>query len=425
MPHEDPLGDLTFSQAGPAFSRRPVASRINWVRLCALAFILVGGTLAVFLAIRRFGKHEDNSLYEGKIVKQPYDILNTDGKPEAAFALWLPEEKSWKKDDTLKKKFKALAAWWESKEEVGLIVLARDAGRHKPREASLIQFGIDALTGVYGETLEMETRPVPSLLRKRDDAKETQLLDNPQKLDFKGWDGPVLHWGEMHFFSRSGVGYVLFLVGPGEPDAEGKRATEKALAWLEEKELGFRVADGRKGWREQPPRMETFATPSGTVELTLPYGVYEKAARIKDLTIPSELTLVGLYTGDKEGVREKDNRKNSRVQVFFLEAHADLDSAMKKATAHIVSQEAPEGAKGYVLEPVKEGPSGKKSTLGEKAGQVGDFVMKVDGAAKRLWVLGVALLDDRACLIACDVGWDNRQVWYDDFYELMKKAKVK
>jgi hypothetical protein len=272
----------------------------------------------------------------------------------------------------------------------------------------------------------MDTRPRPSLLAKRDENKEAQLLDNPQKLDFKGWDGPVLHWGEMHFFSKNGIGYVLLVLGPGEPDDDGKKAADKALAWLEEKELGLRVADGRKGWREQPPRMEKFVSSLGVVELTAPHGVYQKAAPLKDLPVPSELTLLGVYARDKE--KERDNRKNARVQVYYLAPHADLEAAMKKAKAHVLAQEMTEGDTRYKLEPSTEagtGDLGKKATLGDKTGQIGEFCLKIDGEAKRLFVLGVVNLEDRTCLIACDVVWDNRQIWHDDFFDLLKKAKIR
>jgi hypothetical protein len=418
-PRDDDLGDLDSGGYRPTPRISAPSSKV-WLKLLAVVFILLGGALAVFLAIRRFsGSEERPPLYEGEVATEVVTIQGiSKGKPEPAFKVVLPKDKGWSRDETVKKKMKALTAWWDDDKQVYLAVAAKDYGIRKPREAELVQVGMDALTGYFDEdTLEMEQTPQPS---------EPKGWDNARKLKFKGQAGAVAHFGEMHYFSRHGIGFWVYLYGPPGKDSDYEKA-QSTLKWLEDVRLGMTVVDERKGWTEREPPLEPFDSVSGLLSLNVPERLYSKSIAAKELEDEPDLSLLGRFQ-EKSEAKERDNRKNAHIEVYLLEREASLEDAMKKAKEHVLGRLAA-GSEGYKLiaAPDVDGASdlGKETEIGGRAGRVGDFCLLLGDKRERLVVIGVVDVGDKLCVIACNVVWEHRPIWHSDFHDVMAKARLK
>lgn len=382
--------------------------------MLALAFICVGGVLIIVLAVRRFrGGDERAPTYEGDVQARLYDIVNSKDKAEKAFKLVLPKDKQWKADEETRKKYKALAAWRDGENDVVLAVLGRDFFMRKPRDSELTQLGREALDGVYDESLEMDQTPEAGQVGG----------EKTRKFKFKGRDGAVLQFGEMHLFTRHGIGYAVVAFGPPGEEKEFERV-QSTLKWLEDRNLGFAFADERRGWTEQPPPMQVIASASGAVILKVPERVYERSEKIKvEGETEVDLYLLGRFR------TEKDNRKNAHVQVYRLEGETAPEKAMEKAKEFVLAQTAA-GTEGYklIVAPDAEegmGETGKEAKIGDKTGRIGDFCMTVNDKKERFFAIGVVNEGDRLTLIACDVIWEHRQIWASDFRDLLAAATVK
>jgi len=409
--NSDPLPDLdTISTGRAAVASRPEARRWSYVTVFAIGFILLGAVLAVFLGIRRFGGGGDaESKYAGPTKTTPYAIFNFEKAKEVVFNIIVPSDSDWTPSHDFEKKLNLQAEWYDKGKDVWLGVSAADFGLFKPREPELIRTGMDQLYTLFGETLEMEQLPKSSKVAGK----------SARKLEFKGRDGAVIRWGEMHMFSHRGVAFWVYVLGP---DLE---TCQTSLDWLEKRDLGVALdSDMRKGWRQQPPRMESFTSISGRVSLTVPHGIYEKqeAPMEKGVDIPADLYLLGRYR------KEKDNRKNAHVQVVQLEPQANLDDAMKRAKAHVLALASAGGGVGYtlVVSPDADGEAetGRDVDLRGRKAKTGDFCMLLNDKRERFFTISVVSDADRMYVIACDVIWENRQIWGEDFHDLFLTTKI-
>ena len=81
----------------------------------------------------------------------------------------------------------------------------------------------------------------------------------------------------------------------------------------------------------------------------------------------------------------------------------------------VVSTDAGEGS----------GELGMLDDVGDRRGRIGDFCMNLDGQPTRMFVLGVVNEAERSIVISCDVVWDNRQIWHQEFHDLVRTLKLK
>lgn len=340
-------------------------------------------------------------------------VRTLDNKDERVFRLLL-HDAGWVGEREARSALGAVTAWRNVDWDVWLAVVVRDYGTRKPREAELIRVGVDRLEKFYGETLEMEAYAEPAVLSGR----------KVQRLAFKGQIGAVVHWGELYMFAHHGFGYWFFIGGPTEAE------TQQALAQLEREKLGLVVSTQRSGWRDQPPRFETFTASSSNFTMAGEEGVWEKF-RAKNEDERGELSLLGRFQEEKEAGKADakfDNRKNAAVLVVALDPQPDLQQAMKAGVAYVETKKKEEGM-AYRLDPIGEaGPEaalGKLEDIGNRKGRIAEFTLKYGEEPQRYMLVGVVNEPGVSWVIRCDSTWQYRQIWREDFRDLLRTFKAK
>jgi hypothetical protein len=214
-------------------------------------------------------------------------------------------------------------------------------------------------------------------------------------------------------FFKTGFAYWFFVASP-----DLHLAREWATTLQQEDVFSLQVVD-RRGWREQPPPTERFASSNGSFTLTLPEGVWEKNdARNEDER--GLLLLLGRYK------REKDNRKNATVLVYTIDRQGDLKEAMKAARTDLETKKKEENTNyqlvsaGEVAEENKgQSEVGESENIGNRPGRVADLSLKIGDDVKRYVFLGVVNEADACYVFRCDCTWESRQIWRKDFLELL------
>lgn len=325
------------------------------------------------------------------------------GTDEKAFKLLLLKN-TWDQDRELKSHFGALGAWRNKSDELWLAIAVKDYGTTRPRDAELVQQGIEKLEGQFGESLELAAKTEP--------AEVAGVA--AQRLTFKGQLGAVVSWGECTMFSYHGFAYWLFLGGPSLEDISTYAAE------LKKPETGIALETDRKGWREQPPRTVTFAAADGLVSVTAPEGVWEQSTPANVEFETGTLLLLGRY------VKEKDNTKNAHLQIFTMDKQADLKEAAKQAKDFLEKLKK-EQFTGYKLAPAAEGQSdlGVVEDVGNRKGRIAELSLARDDAPMRYYLLAVVSEPERVTVVLCDCLWNSRQIWRQDFLDLLKTYKAK
>jgi hypothetical protein len=330
---------------------------------------------------------------------------NQAGKDEKAFKLLLAKD-AWTPDKELKSHFAALGAWMNTKDDVWLAVAVRDFGSQRPRDAELLQSAIERLDNHFGESLELAAKAVPT--------KFAGVA--AQKLTFKGLINAVAWQGECLTFSHHGFAYWVFLAGPSLDDVEPYEAE------LRNEETGFALATDRKGWRAQPPPMETFTSEDGQVTITAPKDVWEQSTPANVEFETGKLLLLGRF------LKEKDNQKNAHLQIFTQAKQGSLEAAMKQAREYLEKQKKDQ-ISGYKIAAAAdaEGQSelGVVEDVGNRTGRVAELTLSLKEAPVRYYLLAVVSGPDHDTVILCDCNWRNRQIWRQDFVDLLKTFKAK
>src|SRR5947209_5936635 len=222
------------------------------------------------------------------------------GTEEKAFRLLLAKD-VWTPDKDLRTRLGALGAWQNKDAGVWLAIAVKDFGTHNPREAELVQSGMERLEAYFGEALEL--------------AAKTESVEfagtAAQKLTFKGQLNAVVRWGECVMLAHQGFGYWIFLAGPTLEETQPLEDELKA------EQTGFALETDRKGWREQPPPVDRFVSSDGVLSLTAAEGVWEKATQPNVEYETGTLLLLGRY------LKERDNLKNAHLQTLTLPKHDD------------------------------------------------------------------------------------------------------
>jgi hypothetical protein len=327
------------------------------------------------------------------------------GKDEKAFKLMLARD-IWVPDKELKTHFVALGAWMNKQDDAWLAIAVKDYGTQKPRDAELLQQAIDKLEAHFGESLELGAR-----------AEAADFAGvKAQRLAFKGRTGAVLWSGACTMLSHHGFGYWVFVAGPGADDV---RRTEAAL---KKEETGFSLVTDRAGWREQPTKLETFTSSDGLVSVTAAEGVWEKSTPANVEFETGTLLLLGRYQ------KEKDNQKNAHLQVFTLDGQTELKEALKGARDYLEKQKQEQNS-GYKLGPMPdaEGQSelGVVDDVGNRRGRIAELTLSLGDSPARYYLLAVVSEPERVNVVLCDCMWKSRQIWRQDFLDLLKTMKAK
>jgi len=369
---------------------------------------LVGILIAVgsFMAIRSnfTGARSGILLDKNRVIVG--NIYNQKKVEEKAFKIILPN-KSWIPDNDRRKRMGVITAWksTDKDKEGWFAVNVHDYGQTRPRDAELLRTGIDRLEQYFEGSLELAEKAEPSTVC------ETQ----GQRLLFKGQMNSVTWWGYMFMLAHEGFGYWLYVAAPSKESAEEMFAKE-----LQGTETGFLLATDRKGWREQPQKRETFATRDGVLTLVVPEGVFEKHSA-KDQDERGELFLFAKYQ------KEQDNRKNADVLVLALEKQGDLKEGMKTTKKYLEDKKTEE-SKDYKIAMAGEGSDqsdlGISAAVGNRPGRIAEFKLLRGETAARFWMVGVVNAEDKAYVIRCDCNWESRQIWREDFQELMRSLQL-
>ncbi len=324
------------------------------------------------------------------------------GKEEKAFRLLLARD-GWAPDKDLRTHLARCGAWMNKQDDLWLAVAVEDFGTRSPREAELVQSAIKRLEAHFGEALELAAKTEPA------DFARTAA----QKLTFKGQRGTVVWWGECIMLTHHGFGYWIFLAGPTVED------TQPLADELNHEATGFALETDRRGWRAQPPPLETFVSSDGALKLTAPEGVWEKASQPNVEFETGTLLLLGRY------LKEQDNQKNAHLQALTLEKNSDLKEATKQARDFLEKARKDQQA-GYKLAPVAGQPElGTVEDIGNRRGRLVELALSLNDAPVRYYLLAVIGEPERTEVVLCDCAWKSRQIWRQDFLGLLRTLKVK
>jgi hypothetical protein len=408
--------------SGAALPERPVAPRGELTRTVFRMFVVAGAValsvclvsgLAV-LGLIGLGLADWEDLRTGQLRpkatgsadRQPVWglVAGPKGTKEKAFKLALAKG-AWTPDKDLRSRLGAMEAWRSKESDVWFAIAVKDYGTQKPRDAELLQGAIERLEQHFGQSLELAAKAEP-----------TEFAGVPaQRLSFKGQLGVVVSWGEAVAFTHHGFGYWVFVAGPTLEDVQPH------LAELKKEETGLSLVTDRKGWREQPPRTDTFASDDGAIRLTAPEGVWEKSTPPNVEFESGVLLLMGRH------LKEKDNPKIAHLQVFTLDKQSDLKEAVKEAREYLQKQKNEQNT-GYKLAPVGEGDGtsefGTVEDVGNRRGRLMEAKLSLNDTPVRYYLMAVVSEPQSVYVVLFDCSWKSRPVWRQDFVDLLKTLKV-
>jgi hypothetical protein len=292
-----------------------------------------------------------------------------------------------------------------SSDELWLAIAVKDYGTQKPRDAEMLQQAIEKLEARYGESLELGEKP---------EAVEFAGARG-QRLAFKGQIGAVVAWGECTLFAHHGFAYWVFL---GGPSLEDLRPFETELT---KEESGFSLVTERSGWREQPVKTVGFTSSDGEVSVSVPEGVWEKSTPPNVDFDTGTLLLFGRY------LKEKDNQKNAHLQIFVVQKQADLSEGMKEAIDYLTKRKKNENSAYKLVPAVDEGSVSDLGTVedvGNRKGRVAELKLARGDASVGYYVVAVVSESDHLTVVLCECNWKSRQIWRQDFLDLLKTFKA-
>ena len=420
----DPVPDLEPAPPAPAPVNsapspeprvRRTARGFNWLRLIVILFgvgfvgciAILAIALIVLLSYNVVPFKGTDSTDEPEGVVHIVTSRDAKGANEKVYKLILPKA-DWAVDNEILKRFGALTAFKHTQQDFWFAVVVKDYGMHKPRDAEMLAHAIDQLENHYKDSMELAAKAEPVKVGS------SSLRVPGQKLQFKGQVNAANWLGECYIFFHDGIGYWMFMASPEWENVE------RFSGMLTEK--NFSVLSDRRGWREQPPPTESFTSLNGKVTLTVPKKVWE-SNNAKNEDENGELFLFGKYQ------KEKDNRKNASLLIFTMPAKADLKEAMAAAreyrdgkvkadNEHYKLIHAPDVAPG-------QPDTGTIEELGDRRGKLVDLKLQFNDEPKRYQLLAVINEPEIVYVIVCDCTWESRQIWRQEFIEVLRTLRVK
>jgi hypothetical protein len=405
--------DPTFSMVGddgplvrPRF--RPMGrSRKHYAFLGVGILAGIGVVILAVLGIKAALTPQGGGSLTDKGRVLTFTARNQKNAEEKAFKLVLAD-KVWIPDNEIRQRMSVNTVWKSvDKDKEGWFAVAvRDYGLSRPREAELLRSGIEKLEQYFEGALELAEKAEPAKLCQA----------QGQKLLFKGQINSVTWWGYMYMLAHHGFGYWFYVSAPSKDEAAELFAKD-----LQGSDFGFLLYTERKGWREQPPKTESFLTGNGALTVAVPESVFEKHPA-KDQDEHGELYLFAKYQKDK------DNRKNADILILALEKQGDLKEAMK-STKKYLEDKRQEESKDYKIEVSGEGGDqsdlGISASVGNRPGRIAEYKLVRGDTAARFWIVAAVNDADNVYVIRCDCNWENRQIWREDFQELLKSVRFR
>jgi hypothetical protein len=385
--------------------------KFSWLRLLLLLFavgfaacivIVAFGLIYLLLtrsgALRGPGDDPDGIVHIGS-------IRDAKGASEKVYKFVLPRNE-WLVDNESQSRLGAHAAFKHSERDCWFALVVKDYGMNRPRDAEMLRFALDKLELHFADALELSKVAEPAKVGT------AALKLDAQKIQFKGQVKAATWLGECFMFFHNGVGYWLFIASPDWDDVSerfGPNLLEKHLTVLSE----------RRGWREQPPPTDTFASANGKVSITTRKDAW-KAHDPKDEHENGELFLFGRY-------KENDNRKNAWLLVFTLPKQPDLNAAVKAAREHLDEKLKKENEE-YRLASAELGATpGESATVdvGDRRGRIIDLKRTLNDEVQRYYLVAVISDPDACYVIRGECGWDSRQIWRQEFLDALRSMRIK
>jgi hypothetical protein len=416
-PTEESLPDALFFNPDIAGSTGTLVrtgtttkKKLTWSRLLINAFAVgfavsvvvaaVGAIVMWFPDVKGMFTRNDGDSFTGL-------LRNSKNENEKVYKLNLSRN-DWSPDTEIKRDFKAHSAWRHNTEDFWFAVVVSDFGMFKPRDADVLGDGIDKLEQYFGDKLELDKMAEP--------AKFASL--NAQKLQFVGTVRDALWRGECYMFFNNGIGYWLFAASPD------REILNRLAAELAEKH--FSVVSDRRGWREQPTPTTTYKSDNGKLEITVPKKGWNKSESPKAEYETGELELGGVYK------KEKDGRKNATLIIFTLENKGDLSESLKAARDKLEAQWKSKDQKYNIVNAADAAQDaagqkeiGAKIDFGNRTGRMIDLKLQFHDKAMRYFLLAVMKEGDVTYAIVCDSAWESRQIWRQDFLDVLRLLSVK
>ncbi|MBM4071264.1 MAG: hypothetical protein FJ271_20355 [Planctomycetes bacterium] len=368
----------------------------------AVILVLTGGAIAGAYSLRlNIGTDDGDAADAGQGFKG--EIRNASNAMELVFRLVVPKT-GWQQEQSIGAGLKAIIALQRAAPDVWLAVAARDYGTSKPRKAELVKEAKERLEHHFGETLEWQEKP---------DDKDF-AGQRAQCYEFTGEVRQVRWHGEVRMFAHHGIGYWFFLAAPSLEEAQ------LALADLQQDQRGFMLADKRVGWRPQPPRTESYRGAKLPIYLRGLEEVWEKHTRPEDVDERGELFLTGRF------LQEKDNRKNASVLVIALDKKADLKESFQAARMYFENKIKEEDMDN-IVSPVSEKGSalGVTEVIANRPGRRIELKEQRGPQPARYILLAATEAGDHVLAIRCQCTWENRQIWRQDFLDLLGTLQIK
>jgi hypothetical protein len=327
------------------------------------------------------------------------------GKDEEVFKVTMPP-RDWKFDNELRTRLNASAAFRHKEQDLWFAIVVKDYDTLRPRESDMIRTGVERLESLFGEAMELDTRTEPASIGKLPG----------QRLKFKGQLNAVSWWGECYLFFNNGFGYWFLTASP---DLE---VAQQLAGEMFREDGRFGLLSERKGWREQPPPTTKYAGGGGTYTLTTPEGVWSKH-NAKNEDEKGDLFLKGTYPQDK------DNSKSASLLVVTMDKQDDLKEAMKLAKTYLEDRKKEENP-GYKLAPYAEGKdamneAGVAEDVGNVRGRVLDLQVTLSDEPVRYWLIAVGNDAENAYIFRFECQWRHRQLWRQEFIDLLRTLKIK
>ena len=130
-------------------------------------------------------------------------------------------------------------------------------------------------------------------------------------------------------------------------------------------------------------------------------------------------------------LREKDNRKNALLLIFTLDKKDDLKSALKAAREHLETREKESNDKSKIAHAADVAPGqselGSLEDVGNKRGRMIDLKLMIaeEPEPHRYFLLSVINEPDICYAIVCECSWGSRQIWRQDFLDVLRTLRVK
>ncbi len=408
-------GDTFFNPdfgaaAGTLVRTGTTKKKFNWMRLLIILFALgfaaciviaVVGGLLVWLLPGFQGVRDvfssDSDSYIGK-------IRNSKNESEKVYKLVLAR-KEWLVDSEIARRFDAHAAWKSVDCDFWFALCVKDYGMHKPRDAEMLRLGIDKLEAYFGTDMELDAN-----------AQAVTFGALPaQKLRFRGVVKEANWLGDCFVFFNNGIAYWLFIASPD------KDVIDRFAGELPDKH--FFVLSDRRGWREQPPPVQSFASAEDKLEMSAPKGVWEKSNDPKSEDANAILMLAGTYR------KEKDNRKNALLVVFTMEKKDDLKAALKAARENLELREKEKNERAKIMHATEDGQteSGTEGEVGNRRGHTIDLKLQIgdEPEPQRYYLLSVVNEPDVCYAILCECSWKSRPIWRQDFLDVLRTLRLK